>query len=97
LILGALIDAGHRLNITVADSGYGIDGDMLRKVFQPFFTAKKKRGLGLGLSICDRIVKSHGGTINVSSIPGKGATFTIRLPVDKELAAPQGARHAAQI
>jgi len=97
LTLGAVIDTGRRLNITVADSGYGIDADTLRKIFQPFFSAKKKRGLGLGLSICDRIVKSHGGTINVSSIPGKGTTFTIRLPVDKELAAPQGARHAAQI
>jgi two-component system NtrC family sensor kinase len=97
LTLGAVIDTGRRLNITVADSGYGIDSDTLRKVFQPFFTAKKKRGLGLGLSICDRIVKSHGGTINVSSIPGEGTTFTIRLPVDKELAAPQVARPAAQI
>jgi signal transduction histidine kinase len=59
----------------------GIDSDVLPRIFQPFFTSKKRRGLGLGLPICDRIVKSHGGTIKVESKPGEGTTFKVRLPV----------------
>src|SRR5262245_9959511 len=51
LTLGAALNADHRIEITVADTGHGIDAETLRKIFQPFFTAKKKRGLGLGLSI----------------------------------------------
>ena len=57
--------------ITVADTGFGIEEKDLPKIFQPFFTAKKKRGLGLGLPICDRIIKNHGGRIKVESQPGK--------------------------
>ena len=57
--------------ITVADTGFGIEEKDLPKIFQPFFTAKKKRGLGLGLPICNRIIKNHGGRIKVESQPGK--------------------------
>jgi signal transduction histidine kinase len=66
--------------IAVADTGIGIDDDVLPRIFQPFFTSKKRRGLGLGLPICDRIVKSHGGKIIVKSRPGDGTTFEIYLP-----------------
>lgn len=72
------------LTITVADTGYGIEPEAMARIFQPFFTAKKRRGLGLGLPICARIVKAHGGTIAVESEPGKGSIFRIRLPVDRE-------------
>ncbi|TMA08679.1 MAG: PAS domain S-box protein [Deltaproteobacteria bacterium] len=68
--------------ITVADTGFGIEERDLPKIFQPFFTAKKKRGLGLGLPICDRIIKNHGGRIKVESQPGKGTTFKVHLPLD---------------
>lgn len=95
LTLGAELNADNRLEITVADTGHGIDTDTLRKIFQPFFTAKKKRGLGLGLSICDRIIKSHDGTIAATSIPGKGTTFVIRLPIDAEPPMAKNATHAA--
>jgi signal transduction histidine kinase len=67
--------------ITVSDNGFGISPEDLRKIFLPFFTAKKKRGLGLGLPICDRIIKNHGGRIKVESQPGQGTTFEIYLPV----------------
>ena len=67
--------------ISVADTGFGISPEDLPKIFQPFFTAKKKRGLGLGLPICDRIIKNHGGRIKVESQPGQGTTFEIYLPV----------------
>ena len=67
--------------IRVSDTGFGISPEDLSKIFMPFFTAKKKRGLGLGLPICDRIIKNHGGRINVKSRPEQGTTFEIYLPV----------------
>ena len=79
LTLGAAVDSFDRMTITVADTGIGIDADVLPRIFQPFFTSKKRRGLGLGLPICDRIIKSHGGTIEVASKPGCGTTFRIHL------------------
>jgi PAS domain S-box-containing protein len=69
------------LIISVADTGVGIEDAEMGKIFQPFYTAKKRRGLGLGLPICERIVKNHGGEIKVASRPGQGTTFEIRLPV----------------
>ena len=68
--------------ITIADTGMGINAHDLQKIFQPFFTARKKAGLGLGLSICERIVKNHGGRIEVESQPNQGTIFRILLPVD---------------
>jgi PAS domain S-box-containing protein len=69
--------------ITVADTGFGIAETDLPKIFQPFFTAKKRRGMGLGLPICQRIVKNHGGRIEVDSEPGKGTIFRIHLPSEQ--------------
>jgi signal transduction histidine kinase len=66
--------------ISVADTGLGIEPSALDKIFQPFYTAKKRRGLGLGLPLCERIVKNHGGEIKVQSQAGQGATFEIHLP-----------------
>jgi signal transduction histidine kinase len=71
------------LVITVADTGFGIDEKDLPKIFLPFFTAKKRKGLGLGLPICERIVKNHGGEIEVKSHPGGGTTFSICLPLQQ--------------
>jgi PAS domain S-box-containing protein len=68
--------------ITVTDTGFGIEPKDLSKIFLPFFTAKKRRGLGLGLSICERIIKNHGGQINVQSQPETGTTFTLSLPLN---------------
>ena len=73
--------APHEVAISVSDTGFGISPEDLAKIFLPFFTAKKKRGLGLGLPICDRIIKNHGGRIKVESPPGQGTTFEIYLPV----------------
>lgn len=76
--------------ITVADTGHGIAETDLQKIFQPFFTAKKGRGMGLGLPICQRIVKNHGGRIEVESQPDKGSNFKIYLP-SVQTATPAGA------
>ena len=71
--------------LTVADTGFGIDEGDLSKIFLPFFTAKKTKGLGLGLPICERIIKNHSGKIGVESQPGKGTTFKIHLPIGKTI------------
>ena len=74
---------GPGLAIAVTDNGNGIDEADLAKIFQPFFSAKKGKGIGLGLSICDRIIQNHGGTIAVESQPGKGTSFKIHLPLEQ--------------
>jgi signal transduction histidine kinase len=83
LSLIAGLEDPDTLAIRVCDTGFGIDDETLDKIFQPFFTAKKRRGLGLGLPICERIVKAHGGTIEVKSQRDQGTTFTLHLPVTR--------------
>jgi len=74
-------DFSKEVVISVADTGHGVPREDLAKIFQPFFTARKKAGMGLGLSICERIIKNHGGKIEVESEQGQGTLFRIRLPV----------------
>ncbi len=71
------------LEIRFRDDGVGIPPADLRNLFVPFFTTKEK-GTGLGLAISQRIIENHGGTIEVRSQPGSGATFTILLPIDAD-------------
>jgi two-component system sensor histidine kinase HydH len=65
------------------DSGVGIPPGDLKNLFIPFFTTKEK-GTGLGLPISQRIIENHGGTIEVRSQPGEGATFTVLLPIEAD-------------
>jgi len=68
------------VEFTFSDTGFGMSREVLEKIWNPFFTTKSK-GLGLGLSICKRIIEAHGGKITVESEIGKGSTFTISLPI----------------
>jgi signal transduction histidine kinase len=70
------------VEITVSDSGQGIAAENLSRIFDPFFTTKAVgKGTGLGLNVTYNIIKKHHGAIDVRSEPGKGTTFTIRIPV----------------
>lgn len=74
---------GKTLNISVADTGKGIAKEDLDRVFDKYYQTDKShsmRGLGLGLSICKRIVQLCGGDISVQSTLGEGSTFTVKLP-----------------
>jgi signal transduction histidine kinase len=67
--------------IRVSDTGTGIPPEILERVFEPLFTTKEAgKGTGLGLSVVAAVVADHGGTVTVTSPPGAGATFEIRLP-----------------
>jgi PAS domain S-box-containing protein len=73
---------------SVRDDGPGIDGAVLQRIFEPFFTTKRQTGgTGLGLSVSLGIAEAHGGTLTASSEPGRGATFTLRLPLFTDEAA----------
>ena len=77
---GADQDGG--VEIIVADTGIGIPPDHMDKLFDPFFTTKAVgQGTGLGLAVSAGIIQRHGGTITVTSEPGAGSAFTIRLPL----------------
>jgi len=71
--------------ITIADTGEGMSAETLQRVFDPFFSTKEVgQGTGLGLYIVYGIIEKHQGSIHVESMPGKGTTFSIRLPLMKE-------------
>ncbi|MCP3144224.1 ATP-binding protein [Pyxidicoccus sp. QH1ED-7-1] len=70
------------LRIDVADQGPGIPAELLHRVFEPFFTTKAQ-GTGLGLAVVKRILEEHRGEIAVDSTPGRGTTFTFRLPLSQ--------------
>lgn len=66
--------------VSVGDTGVGIPQERLNRIFEPFFTTKEK-GSGLGLMIVHRIMREHGGRIDVESLVGKGTTFRLWLPL----------------
>lgn len=77
----------EQLRIDVTDQGPGIPAELLHRVFEPFFTTKAQ-GTGLGLAVVKRILEEHRGEIAVESAPGRGTTFTFRLPLTQPLSFP---------
>ncbi len=81
-IIISVKNENQRIITSVSDTGVGISKEIQQRIFDPFFSHRSdnEKGTGLGLSITKTIVHNFKGTIKVSSIPGKGSTFTIILP-----------------
>jgi len=78
---GIYLRPGHYSHLTISDTGHGIDPGILHRIFDPYFTTKRKgEGVGIGLDMVHRMIKSYRGDITVYSEPGKGTTFHIFLP-----------------
>ena len=85
----------QRVNIMIEDRGIGMAEDDLKRLGEPFFT-KRKGGIGLGFSLAYRVIKEHGGALQVTSIQGHGTTVTISLPVSVNLYKEQLAGSSAR-
>jgi len=69
------------VNLTVGDTGIGIDQEVIGRIFDPYFTTKLEgKGTGLGLAVVHGIVKDYGGQISVKSQPERGTVFDVYLP-----------------
>jgi len=82
LVSLSLVQNHDDVAIVIADTGRGISAEALPRIFKPFFTTRSE-GTGLGLSLANGIVQSHGGHIDVTSTPGKGTSFKVWLPVSR--------------
>ncbi|HEY8503807.1 MAG TPA: ATP-binding protein [Gemmataceae bacterium] len=78
---------GRYLVLSVRDEGPGLPGDLGDQIFEPFVSTKES-GMGLGLSICRRIVEAHGGRVTAADHPGGGAVFTVTLPLSARAEVP---------
>jgi signal transduction histidine kinase len=74
-----------RVKITVTDQGPGFSTEELARLFEPFFTTKEQ-GMGIGLSICKRIIEAHGGQLTAENNSSRGATLRFTLPISQNSA-----------
>jgi len=89
IIVVEIIKEDEFFQVKVLDNGHGIPVDLEESVFQPFFTTKlTKTNTGLGLSICDHIIKAHHGNLSYKSIPGEWTSFNVLLPLKSRPAGP---------
>ena len=82
-VLAEKVRFAEMIELRVRDTGCGIPADILPHVFEPFFTTKRGKGTGLGLSITQNYVRSHGGDIQLESIPDSGTTVRVTLPIQQ--------------
>ncbi len=83
--------------VSFSDNGIGMSREVRERVFEPFFTTKRTTGTGLGLAVSHSIIERHGGRIEANSLPGRGSTFVIALPVHKLERREIGRKPAPQI
>jgi two-component system C4-dicarboxylate transport sensor histidine kinase DctB len=79
LLEPAVLAGRAMVALRISDSGGGVPPDIREHIFEPFFTTKAS-GSGLGLSIVERLVRDHGGAVDVEPSDGGGATFSVMLP-----------------
>jgi len=82
-VLAEKVRFADMVELRVRDTGCGIPADILPHVFEPFFSTKRGKGTGLGLSITRNYVRSHGGDIQLESIPDSGTTVRVTLPMQQ--------------
>lgn len=76
---------GDEVRITIDDNGTGISSDIIKKIWSPFFTTKRRgSSTGIGLSISKKILKEHNAKVSLASVPGTGTTFTLLFPAKRE-------------
>jgi CheY-like chemotaxis protein len=92
VVLGAQenpsLPPGAYVRVSIADRGGGIPKEVLPRIFDPYSSTKQRgdqKGMGLGLTICHRVIQEHGGAIAVESPPGGGTTFHLHLPASRRL------------
>lgn len=73
--------AANNAVIEISDTGRGMDPATLEKVFDPMFSTKQAKALGMSLTVSKQIINMHGGSISAASVPGRGSKFTVTLPV----------------
>jgi signal transduction histidine kinase len=82
VLMNSVTDGQNLYEIEIRDNGCGMNDEIRRNIFTPFFSTKKTRGTGLGLALTARIIKLHHGDISVESEPDRGTTFRMHLPID---------------
>jgi signal transduction histidine kinase len=87
----AVREKNEFVEISVRDTGIGMDEDVRARIFDPFFTTKDKAGMGLGLAVSYGIIRRHEGTVEVESEVGRGTSFRMMLPVAKNVQTAQPA------
>jgi len=80
---------GNFIEITFADNGEGMSGEVKKNIFDPFFTTKTAVGTGLGMSMAYGIVSRHGGRMEVESEAGRGSVFTLQIPAAAKADSPE--------
>jgi two-component system chemotaxis response regulator CheY len=88
--------AGDRVELVVSDTGVGIPEELQPRLFEPFFTHGKPRGLGLGMSIARKFVEEHGGEVRLESRPAEGTRVTVTMPLGPSALAASPLRHAGE-
>lgn len=86
---------GQFVHVLISDTGEGIPKELMVRIFEPFFSTKKEKGTGIGLSVSYKIIESHHGKIDVKSDEGKGTTFTVTLPLNSAVSQEETATRAS--